>query len=117
MRRRHCAFAALALLVLSTNTSASSASSASAPGQNAPTNSTSPSISGNAVVGTMLAGNPGVWNGPSPTYSYQWARCGASGAPCSTLASATAQSYSPTSADFGDTLRVTVTASNKNGTT
>src|SRR5689334_3063299 len=115
MRRRHCAFAALALLVLSTNTSASSASSASAPGQNAPISSTPPSISGNAVVGAMLAANPGAWNGPSPTYSYQWARCGISGTLCSTLASAKGQSYSPTSADLGYTLRVTVTASNKNG--
>jgi hypothetical protein len=49
------------------------------------------------------------------TYSYQWQRCGGSGASCAPISSATAASYLLTAADVGSTLRASVTTSNSAG--
>ena len=46
------------------------------------------------------------------TYAYQWQRCSAS---CSNISGATGSTYTPVAADVGDTLDVTVTASNSAG--
>ena len=86
-----------------------------APGQQPPVNTTGPSISGTTVDGQTLTADPGVWSGVSVTYSYQWQRCGISGDGCSSVDSAVDSSYGLGSSDVGSTLRVVVTASNKNG--
>lgn len=85
----------------------------------APVNTTPPSISGPQPpkVGDVLTANPGVWTSSTPpTYSYQWRRCNTTGAACSNIANATAQTYTVTSSDAGSTLRVTVTAKTSGGT-
>jgi Polysaccharide lyase len=84
-------------------------------GQRPPVNSTLPSISGAAVEGQSVTADPGRWTGPARTYSFQWRRCDSSGAACSAIAAATRKSYLVVAADVGKTLRVTVVASNKNG--
>jgi hypothetical protein len=117
MRRRHSAFAVFALLFLCTNASAANGNGSLAPGQSTPINSTLPTITGTATVGKTLTANLGTWNGPSPSYSYQWLRCGTTGALCSPILTAKAQTYLVASADLGSTLRVTVMATNKNGST
>ena len=91
------------------------ATAATAPGQTLPVNQTPPSISGSAQVGSTLTASPGTWSGKSLSYAYQWARCSSSGASCSAIGGATASTDSLTSADAGSTLRVTVTATNRNG--
>jgi hypothetical protein len=83
-----------------------------------PAVSTPPSVSGTPQVGQALTSTTGSWTGTSPmTYAYHWLRCTTSGTSCSAVAGATAQSYSPTSADVGSTLRSQVTATNAAGAT
>lgn len=83
---------------------------------NAPVNTARPGISGSTVEGNTLTAANGTWNGAAPIgYTYQWVRCDATGAGCHNIADARSQTYSPTSLDVGNTLRVVVTASNANG--
>jgi hypothetical protein len=82
----------------------------------APKNTTPPSISGTAQVGKVLTANPGAWESTTPpTYAYAWQRCNTTGAACSAIAGATAQTYTVQEADKGSTLRVKVTATNPGG--
>ena len=54
-----------------------------------PSNTSAPTISGSALVGSTLAASAGSWSGTTPTYSYQWERCAASGNGCIAIAGAT----------------------------
>ena len=90
------------------------ASSAAAPGKATPKNTTPPAITGSAAVGAQLSASPGAWTGPSPTFSFSWQRCDASGGACASLG-ANASTYTAASGDAGTTLRVVVVATNKNG--
>jgi len=82
----------------------------------APTNTTSPAISGTAIDGSTLSTTTGVWMGSRPlTYAYQWRRCDSGGLNCSDIGGATASSYTLTSADVGSTIAAVVTASNSVG--
>ena len=67
-----------------------------------------PTISGTPIVGQVLTASPGTWTG-SPSFSYQWLRCSASGQNCNPITGATSQTYTPVSGDVGFTLMVTVT--------
>jgi hypothetical protein len=79
-----------------------------------PVNTGVPTISGTAQVGQLLTGTVGSWTGTGPiSYAQQWQRC--SGTNCSTIAGATALTYTPVTADVGLTLRLQVTASNSGG--
>jgi subtilisin family serine protease len=86
----------------------------SAPG-NPPVNTTLPTISGTAQTGQTLSAGSGTWSESPSSYAYQWQRCNSSGASCTAIAAATAQSYTVASADVGSTLRVALTASNSAG--
>ena len=80
-----------------------------------PVDTTVPVISGTAIEGGALSASTGAWaNGPT-AYAYQWERCDASGASCATIGGATANGYTPGPADYAQTLRVAVTASNSAG--
>jgi hypothetical protein len=66
--------------------------------------------------GSFLSASTGKWSGVPISFSYQWFRCNNSGASCSIIAGATAQSYALLApADTGATFRVTVVASNAKG--
>jgi hypothetical protein len=81
----------------------------------APSNTSPPTISGSATVGGTLTASSGSWSGSSPmSFSYRWQRCNSGGGKCSNL-NATAQTYKPVKGDIGHTLRVSVTASNSDG--
>jgi len=83
---------------------------------NAPVATTRPAISGTPVEGNTLTASNGSWNGATPlTYAYQWQRCDTAGALCHNISDAKSQTYSLTSLDVGNTLRVIVTATNANG--
>ena len=83
---------------------------------NAPVATARPSISGSSLQGNTLTATNGAWNGATPTnFTYQWLRCDATGAGCRPITDGTSQTYSTTSLDVGNTLRVLVTASNANG--
>ena len=81
----------------------------------APKNTSLPTIAGKAEVGQSLTADPGKWDGTTPiTYTYQWQSCPAGGT-CADVKGATKQSYALTSNDVGDTMKVTVTATNSAG--
>ncbi|HMS71487.1 MAG TPA: amidase domain-containing protein [Baekduia sp.] len=93
-------------------TSAASALVGDAP----PTNVGLPTVSGPAIEHHLLSAEQGGWEGTQPQdYSYQWESCDELGEDCTDLSGATDPSYTPVTGDVGQTLRVTVTASNDAG--
>jgi RHS repeat-associated protein len=82
----------------------------------APSIASSPSISGELIVGQALSASTGIWTAiPNPTYTYQWRRCNTTGGECSNIPSATSATYVPAHADVGSTIRVVVKATNPAG--
>ncbi|HSZ04958.1 MAG TPA: RHS repeat-associated core domain-containing protein [Solirubrobacteraceae bacterium] len=82
----------------------------------APSSSTAPGITGEAVDGRTLSASTGEWDGDGPiSYTYQWQRCNSTGESCTDIEGATSATYVLTSSDVGHTLRVAVTASNAVG--
>lgn len=96
---------------------ASLAMTASAASSATPSNTTLPVISGTAQEGHSLTAQSGSWSGTSPiVFSYQWRRCDMTGANCADITGATSQTYALVTADAGATLRISVTATNAEGT-
>jgi hypothetical protein len=92
--------------------SSSVASAATAAVQAAPPANTGlPSVSGLAGQGQVLTAQTGTWQSDVAGYSYVWQH----GDPTNgytAISGATSSTYTPTSADVGETIRVIVTASN-----
>jgi hypothetical protein len=83
-----------------------------------PANTSPPAISGTFKEGNTLTVTPGGWSGsPTPTFTYQWQRCDATGGACADLSGSSATTYATINADVGNTLRVKVTATNSHGAT
>ncbi|MGH3066798.1 MAG: hypothetical protein ACRDOF_10935 [Gaiellaceae bacterium] len=83
-----------------------------------PVNTTEPSISGTARVGSRLEANRGEWAGEQPiTYTFIWLRCNDKGDNCSEIQGANDPQYEVRDADTGRTIRVRVIARNDRGTT
>jgi hypothetical protein len=77
----------------------------------APTNYALPVVSGTATVGQTLSCTTGGWNGyPAPTYAYQWVRGAATN-----ISGATSSTYTLVDADYNNTVKCTVTATNSAG--
>ncbi len=81
-----------------------------------PANTTIPTISGNAVMGATLTGNPGAWNPAGPAFVYQGQR-GSAARGYQNIAGASAPTYKLQSADVGQSVRLIVTAGNVDGST
>jgi len=82
-----------------------------------PTHSAPPTITGVAELGAQLTASAGVWAGVgSLAYHYQWYRCDADGAHCTTIKGATKPTYRTARADPGKTLAFTVRATDSTGT-
>jgi hypothetical protein len=79
-------------------------------GGNSPVNTVAPAITGTAQEGQTLTCSTGTWTG-SPTYAYQWKRNG------SNIGSATNSTYTLVTADVGQSIKCTVTATNILGST
>ena len=77
-----------------------------------PTNTSPPTIAGNATQGQQLTAKAGGWGGTGPLIDYQWQRCSPG---CSNISGATNTTYLVAAADVGATLRVAVTGSNSAG--
>jgi hypothetical protein len=83
-----------------------------------PVNTTEPSISGTARVGSTLTASRGQWAGDQPiTYAYVWLRCSDRGENCSEIQGANDTTYEVRDADTGRTIRVRVVARNDRGST
>lgn len=97
------------------STSTSAATSVVTTESGKPANSSAPTISGSAVVGSSLSASTGTWIGDQPiTYSYKWLRCDADGNACKATGK-TAKNYKVVQADVGRRLRVQVIARNNRG--
>jgi hypothetical protein len=84
----------------------------------APDTADVPAIHGGPVrEGVTLTGTAGRWSGTAPiTLAYQWERCKDPGASsCPKITGAVRETFTPTSADVGAFLRLTVTAVNSGG--
>jgi phospholipase C len=69
-------------------------------------------------VADTLSATTGTWNSSqTPSVTFRWRRCNASGTSCSNISGATNQAYTIVSADSGKTLRIVVTATNTAGST
>jgi hypothetical protein len=83
-----------------------------------PLNVLAPTVTGSAVQSGRLTGAPGTWSGSGAiSYAYQWYRCDASGAHCSSIHGATAATYKLVALDAAHTMGLTVNASNASGHT
>ena len=80
-----------------------------------PKNTSPPTISGTPKVGQELTANEGSWSGNPTAYSYQWQRCDADVASCTSVVGATGKTYGVRLADLGYRLRVAVNARNAKG--
>ncbi len=82
----------------------------------APANTAPPTISGTARQGETLIASSGSWSGSTPiTFSYRWQRCNSSGGNCSNISGANSQTRALSGKDVGHRLRISVTASNDDG--
>ncbi len=76
---------------------------------------TRPKVTGAAVVGNTLVTTAGTWSGSPTQYSYGWQDCGQYGVICTSIAGATADSYTVKVSDVGDVIRSVVHATNTGG--
>ncbi len=75
-----------------------------------------PAVSGTAQDGATLYTTNGSWVGTAPiTYTYAWERCSSEGTGCTAIGGATTAAYALEPADIGHKLRVSVTATNAQG--
>jgi hypothetical protein len=116
-RRRITAALGAAAVTLILATGGAAGRAGGPPGQQPPSDQSPPSISGSAVVASTLTASTGTWQGKSLKFAYQWLRCDSAGGTCSAISGATASAKTVSTADAGSTLRVIVTASNRNGST
>jgi hypothetical protein len=80
-----------------------------------PSNTATPTISGTTQQGSQLTASTGTWGNAPTSFTYAWTSCNASGDACTAISGATTSTYTPVAADVGQTLRVTVTATNADG--
>ena len=100
------------------STPASSAATAvvvSPPPPVVPVNTVLPSVSGTAEEGKTLSASTGTWSGSPTSYAYQWEDCNALGEGCLSISGSTTASLKLTALNVGDTVRVSVTATNLEG--
>jgi hypothetical protein len=88
---------------------------------NAPVNATAPAVLAPSELapGAALSAEPGAWSAPSAAGSisdaYQWQKCNIEGSGCTAIAGAESSTYDATASDIGHTLRVQVTAADRDG--
>lgn len=96
---------------------ATSAPTAVVAAASAPANTATPTIAGTPQEGSTLTASNGTWTGSPTGYAYVWNRCDRNGDNCAAVSGASASTYKLQAADVGNTLRVTVTATNSAGST
>jgi hypothetical protein len=82
----------------------------------APGNTEPPQISGTPQVGSTLTATEGRWSRNPTDINLQWRRCDENGGSCSNISGAEGTTYVLKAVDAGNTIRVTATARNADGT-
>ncbi len=81
-----------------------------------PTNTSPPTIAGEAKDLQTLTASHGEWSGSAPIdYAYQWENCSAEGDECYEIPGATEPTYQLEEGEAGTTMEVQVTATNAAG--
>jgi CHAP domain len=80
-----------------------------------PVNTLPPAILGTPQQAEALTESHGTWSSNPTGYSYQWQACDSSGNNCAPIAAATSETYEPTAADVGHSIRVQEIATNPGG--
>lgn len=76
-----------------------------------------PTVGGALQQGAQLVATPGTWTGTGVLdYRYQWYRCDALGAHCSSIHGATRATYVQVARDVGGSIGLTVSATDSTGT-
>lgn len=79
--------------------------------------SAAPAVGGTLQQGKQLTATPGTWtSGGSLGYAYQWYRCDPNGAHCSSIHGATRATYTQVAKDVGQTIGLTIRATDASGT-
>jgi hypothetical protein len=99
----------------SANATAAPSAVVTAPPPGAPVDEVLPSIDGTAHVGDKLTLEDGAWSNDPTSYTYQWNDCDQAKGDCTPISGATANSYTVSSSDVGDTVGALVTAHNGAG--
>lgn len=94
--------------VKATYTSGTAVSNSTAVALQTFTNSTVPTISGTTTTGNTVTSSTGTWSVSPDAYAYQWKRAGTA------ISGATSSAYTLVSADEGQAITVTVTATKAN---
>jgi len=82
-----------------------------------PVHTATPIVTGTAAARAQLTGTTGIWTGVGTIgYGYQWYRCDAAGAHCSSVHGATKTTYRLVPKDVGETIGFTVRATDSTGT-
>lgn len=83
-----------------------------------PTATGRPAVTGTLQQGARLTATTGTWAGSATlSYAYQWYRCDAGGAHCSSIHGSTRATYTLVAKDVGTTIGLTVRATDTTGTT
>jgi hypothetical protein len=80
-----------------------------------PVNTAPPTISGRPLAGDTLTETHGQWTNSPLAFTYQWEDCDPSGANCTPIAGATAQTYTIAASDVGGTIVAQEIAANLDG--
>ena len=80
-----------------------------------PVSTALPVVSGADEEGSTLTSTAGVWNGSPTSYAYQWEDCNALGEGCLSISGSTTASLKLAALNVGGTARVSVTATNLEG--
>ena len=88
------------------------------PSVHGPTLTIGPSVSGIAAQRQQLVASTGIWQGVGPiVFGFHWYRCDPSGVHCQTIRGATSAAYTPVLKDVGDTIALTLQATDSVGPT
>jgi hypothetical protein len=117
VRKRKTLALALGTAVLVLAATAAVVDEGSAVAQAPPRNESPPTISGTPQEGSTLTADDGRWANQPTTFAYSWRRCDRRGGSCSAISGATRKTYTLQRVDVGTTLRVRVTATNRDGST
>ena len=82
-----------------------------------PVSTALPTITGTPQVGQVLTATDGTWSNSPTAFAYQWLRCNADGNGCKSVDKATLKTYTLTKGDARHAMRISVTATNAEGST